>query len=95
MKKNVIDWAGEARGTADVVFTRLCNLERSRVTTETNLNDIWNSRMLSTLYTHHMNVEDCVMCLVYKAETEDKKLVDILEEILINRREKVLKNDNT
>ena len=81
MKKNVIDWAGEARGTSDVVFTRLCNLERNYVQ---SLSD--NSEVMKTIL-NTMDIEDCVMALVYKCEQENKKLVDILEEVLTIKKE--------
>ena len=34
-----------------------------------------------------MDIEDCVMALVYKCEQENKKLVDILEEVLTIKKE--------
>jgi hypothetical protein len=86
MKKNVIDWAGEARGTSDVVFTRLCNLERNYVQSLSDNSEVWQSTMMKTIL-NTMDIEDCVMALVYKCEQENKKLVDILEEVLTIKKE--------
>jgi len=78
-------WNGEARGCSDVMFTRLRINERDRVNAETDVASVWNSRMMGT-YLNSLKIEDCVMALVYECENNNRNLVDILEEVLIEKR---------
>ena len=78
-------WNGEARGCSDVMFTRLRINERDRVNAETDVASVWNSRMMGT-YLNSLKIEDCVMALVYECEKKNRNLVDILEEVLIEKR---------
>ena len=86
MKNSKVDWAGEARGISDVVFTRLRAEERSYINSLTTDADIWTATMTQTLI-REMELDDCVLALVYQCERNNRKLVDVLEEVLVSRRE--------
>ena len=91
MKKNIVDWAGEARGSSDVMFTRLCILERSYIDDLENKVEIWNSTMMKTIL-GRMDIEDCVMALVYECANKDCRLTDIIEKVLISKKEEYSKD---
>jgi hypothetical protein len=85
MAKKSDVWNGEARGCSDVMFTRIRITERDRVSAEEDVASVWNSRMMGT-YLGSLDIQDCVMALVYDCEINNRNLVDIFEEVLIEKR---------
>lgn len=84
--KGVATWDGEALGTSDVMFTRLSILERDYVESRTDVGQVWLCRRDSTCY-YEMNIHNCVMALVYESFKTGKTLQNIMEEILVMKKE--------
>lgn len=79
-------WNGEARGCADVMFTRIVNLRRNRIPKD--VSQQFHYRMDNCVL-EQFDLDDCVMALAHACVTKGIRLTDILEDSYMKLKEDV------